>query len=573
MTNIPQGILKQARKTGILNLQNRGLTSLPSNIWNLNKPQENCTDTFDADERWWEFVELTKLNLASNEISSISEELVNYPSLVTLDFHDNKLAFLPDAFSKLEHLKKIDLSYNFLEAMPCLNSAKSIIVLLLQHNKITELLLYDNPMSHCELLDLSHNALTQLTSQINNMISLRSLNLSSNMLSTFPMLSNLRHLSMLNLNNNKLKSLPECFCNFPSLKQLYARNNALRSLPNLQSCDQLLELYLGNNSLTIIPENLSKSITILELRDNKINDVPQSITSFTKLERFDIANNNVSKLPPVMGNMLSIKVIALDGNPLRTIRRDIINRGTQAVLKHLKSRIVLSNDDLKNVQKAAALPQSSQLVEHKKKHELLSMGKLTLTKESVAEVEKRLFEASEISLFDISVTHCSLMVLPESLLLQKNNLKVLNVSSNKLTNLPSSIGTLIFLTHADFSNNILSDLPMQFQNLVLLREVNLSNNKLKNFPDCLYEMKQLEHIFVDNNQISNISALSIQKLESLMTLSLQNNSISQVPPELGLLKKLQTLKLEGNIFRIPRQSIVQKGSLAIIEYLRSRLSV
>lgn len=34
-----------------------------------------------------------------------------------------------------------------------------------------------------------------------------------------------------------------------------------------------------------------------------------------------------------------MKFLALEGNPLRTIRREIINKGTQEVLKYLRSKI------------------------------------------------------------------------------------------------------------------------------------------------------------------------------------------------------------------------------------------
>ena len=51
-----------------------------------------------------------------------------------------------------------------------------------------------------------------------------------------------------------------------------------------------------------------------------------------------------------------------------------------------------------------------------------------------------------------------------------------------------------------------------------------------------------------------------------------NNSINKVPPELSLLPNLTSLKLEGNCFKIPRPAVLAKGTPALLQYLRDRIS-
>eukprot|EP00054_Salpingoeca_dolichothecata_P022694 m.149304 g.149304 ORF g.149304 m.149304 type:complete len:219 (+) comp24426_c1_seq5:106-762(+) len=80
-------------------------------------------------------------------------------------------------------------------------------------------------------------------------------------------------------------------------------------------------------------------LQMLDLRDNKLKEIPTEITNLNVLERFDISNNEISNLPPALGNVSSLKSLVLDGNPMRSIRRDIISRGTLAVLKHLRNRM------------------------------------------------------------------------------------------------------------------------------------------------------------------------------------------------------------------------------------------
>ena len=70
------------------------------------------------------------------------------------------------------------------------------------------------------------------------------------------------------------------------------------------------------------------------------SQVPTEVTGLTALAELDLGNNSISSVPPVVGLMhLTLKVLQLEGNPLRTIRRPILNKGTPAVLEYLRDRI------------------------------------------------------------------------------------------------------------------------------------------------------------------------------------------------------------------------------------------
>ena len=82
---------------------------------------------------------------------------------------------------------------------------------------------------------------------------------------------------------------------------------------------------------------------------------------------------------------------------------------------------------------------------------------------------------------------------------------------------------------------------------------------------------KLETIIMCGNQINSIDVEGLASLKNLAVLDLQNNSISQVPPELGNLKHIRSLSLEGNVFRVPRPAILVKGTPAVLSYLRDRI--
>jgi hypothetical protein len=61
--------------------------------------------------------------------------------------------------------------------------------------------------------------------------------------------------------------------------------------------------------------------------------------SFSPGCRLDLTNNNISALPSSLATIASLKAVVLDGNPLRSIRRDVISGGTVALMKYLRSRM------------------------------------------------------------------------------------------------------------------------------------------------------------------------------------------------------------------------------------------
>ena len=67
--------------------------------------------------------------------------------------------------------------------------------------------------------------------------------------------------------------------------------------------------------------------------------VPKGTSSLQALEELNLADNSISALPPQLGTLASLRVLHLQGNPLRSIRRPVLEKGTQAVLEYLRGRM------------------------------------------------------------------------------------------------------------------------------------------------------------------------------------------------------------------------------------------
>ena len=203
-----------------------------------------------------------------------------------------------------------------------------------------------------EFLDLSHNNLVALPSGVGYLTKCTKLMVSHNGLKDLPTeIGFLRSTQMLDLSNNELESTPESIQDLHNLEQLYLHHNKLKQLPNLKQCYHLKELLLGYNRIEDITqediENTANQIRILDLRDNKLRILPDEIVNLQSLERLDVTNNNLSSLPFALGTLPHIKSLMVDGNPMKSIRRDIIQRGTVGLLKYLRLRI--DDDELKRL--------------------------------------------------------------------------------------------------------------------------------------------------------------------------------------------------------------------------------
>ena len=82
-----------------------------------------------------------------------------------------------------------------------------------------------------------------------------------------------------------------------------------------------------------------EGLETIDLGGNKIEEIPVSFIHYIKnLGQLLIANNDIQRLPNLIGKHGKLKNIQVDGNPLKSIRRPIIARGSQGILQYLGDR-------------------------------------------------------------------------------------------------------------------------------------------------------------------------------------------------------------------------------------------
>jgi len=96
----------------------------------------------------------------------------------------------------------------------------------------------------------------------------------------------------------------------------------------------------------------------------------------------------------------------------------------------------------------------------------------------------------------------------------------------------------------------------------------LNHNFLSSIPPTIAKLRHLELLDLSGNNLTSLPP-ELGMLTSLKELYIFDNNLSTLPPELGTMHLLQTLGIEGNPLEARLKSMVQKdGTPAFISYLR-----
>jgi len=154
---------------------------------------------------------------------------------------------------------------------------------------------------------------------------------------------------------------------------------------------------------------------------------------------------------------------------------------------------------------------------------------------------------------------------------QLTNLTELNLLANQITSLPPEIGQLTNLKELRLSNNQLASLPVEIWQLTNLTTLDLSNNQLSLLPAEIGRLKNLTSLFISNNQLASLPA-EIGQLTNLTALHLSDNQLTSLPAEIGKLTNLISLWLHLNQLSSLPAEIEQLTNLMVLILLNNQLS-
>ncbi len=595
--NVLRKRMNIARTSGRLNIAALGLAEFPQCV----KDMYNIENVDVNNGEWYESVDLVRLMAADNEFEFLPdwtfpdiplditdlEEGNIFGGLQSIDLHGNRLKELPCGLRRLTRLTSIDLSRNRLvnSCFDVLSQVTSLQELKLAKNSIQGAL--DGSLGrliNLENLDLQDNALTDLGLALKDLTKLRKLAVAGNRLLMIPfqLLASLP-LVEINAARNQLAGvlMPEGINDLAALRTLDLSNNALTALSQSETLSlvSLQDLNVTDNRLLTIP-NVSnwKNLITLCAGGNKLTSIPDGLTFLPKLKTLDLSRNSIKLLDTRLGTMESLVSLQVGNNPL--LDRRYLTMHTDDLKQELRDRFLpppkLDNHGEETVPNSevsldAAGSAARQITWHTKPGGILDRSSTNLHALEASHLEP-ILQTTEIK--SLIFHHNSLSLIPSALSLCQNTITAVDLSHNSLANetyapFPLSLPNLKSL---NLSSNTISDLSALTTALdaPLLSLLNVSYNRLHSLPAVRTRYPSLTTLLASNN---SISVLEVDTAKGLNVLDVSENAIERLEPRLGLLaaQGLRTLVVGGNRFRVPRREILEKGTDAVLAWLRGRI--
>ncbi|RDW66444.1 hypothetical protein BP6252_10079 [Coleophoma cylindrospora] len=600
--NVLRKRINTARTDGRLNIAALGLKEMPEDVMSM----YNLEAISAQDGSWAESVDLTRFVAADNEFEELGEDVFpdidpraafdddemakgnQFGGLETLDLHGNLLKSVPRGLRWLELLTTLNLSNNKLgnDCFTIISQIPSLRDLKVAGNGLSGAL--DDSISrleHIEVLDLQRNALTSLPDSLAELVHLRVLNLAENQLSSLPFQA-LRDLPIVELvaRKNKLSGVlvPQGIEKLSQLQILDVTNNFLTGLAHSElELPALHQLSCSCNRITNLPDMTSwSSLLTIAVEDNNISSLPEGFVTLPKIKNADFSGNDLKTLDDRIGAMEALVVFRVSGNPLRE-----------------KKFTAMATEDLKRALQARIAPEEPVITDTGSVDEEFLTPQTTPTRPSSSD-----WPITAGTTLDRSGTRStSLNPVIAAQIASSHTIKTLELHHNCLKEIPSSIAffaatlTTLSLAHNELTSDTFLTEELE---LPALKELNLSANTFNSLQPLMQHLiaPQLERLDISFNRLTFLPVLR-SHFPNLRTLLASNNTIRELSPEavkglyvldcnsnelnslnarIGLLggpNGLQRLDVSGNRFRVPKYTILEKGTEATLAWLKDRIPV
>jgi internalin A len=290
------------------------------------------------------------------------------------------------------------------------------------------------------------------------------------------------------------------------------------------------ELDLQDQELTKLPPEIGQltALRSLVLWGNRLTTLPPEIGQLTQLQSLNLYGNKLTILPPEIGQLTALRMFGLSGNDLTTLPPEI---GRLTALEELYLGHFMLFDEHNDL---TVLPSEI--------GQLTKLQRLNLSFNHLTALPTEIGRLTELQ--SLNLNNNRLMALPPEIF-QLAALRWLGLTGNCLTTLSRKIGQLAQLRSLDLGSNDLTALPSEIGQLTKLQQLDLSHNNLTALPSEIGQLTELQQLDLSHN---NLMALppEISQLVELRELYLFRNSLTALHPEIRRLIALQELDIREN---------------------------
>ncbi|XP_078491271.1 protein flightless-1 homolog isoform X2 [Ciona intestinalis] len=305
----------------------------------------------------------------------------------------------------------------------------------------------------------------------------------------------------------------------------------------------------------------------LSLNRTEMCYLPEELASLKKLEEIRVSRNELNSLHGDLGGLPQLKSINASHNHLKdaSIPTDIFKLEDLSVLDLSHNQLTAVPQDLENCKTLLVLNMSHNQIESIPPQlfinltDLLHLDWSNNNLETLPPQLRRLVHLKILILNDNPLLHVQLRQLPSMVAL--TTLHLCNTQRN-ISNFPSNLDMLKFLTDIDLSCNELSRLPESLYMLSTLERLNLSNNEIQELSLLIDTWTKMQTLNLTNNLLTSLPT-SLCKLQSLRCLFISDNKLDfeGIPASIGKLGCLEVFCADGNNLELMPESLCRCNKL------------
>jgi SpoVK/Ycf46/Vps4 family AAA+-type ATPase len=204
----------------------------------------------------------------------------------------------------------------------------------------------------------------------------------------------------------------------------------------------------------------------------------------------------------------------------------------------------------------------------------MSKSNVVIENAGLKEARKRIKHFSDSWDTELDLSDLGLEQFPVDLIEEEapDLIRTLNLSRNRIEELPASIGRFTGLETLDLGNNRLSKLPESFIELVSLKKLKLNDNDLVELPENIDKIALLETLDVSRNRLTRLPE-TIKNLRSLKRLDFNWNKLSEVPSAIKKFTARQKLTILTHIRKLADMTAENALSEAFFERAKAHIKV
>lgn len=350
------------------------------------------------------------------------------------------------------------------------------------------------------------------------------------------------------------------------MRRLYyadVQKTPIDSLSRLKDLTKVYSLSIDNKDIRKFPAVLRQCVNIerLEIVNCRVSRLPRWLKHLHKLETVSILNNRGQRSLAFCRNKV-ITSLTIHGENQRSHPQQF---GKLPNLKHLD----LSACELKSFPKGIAknrkleeliLQDNFIGLEKDVLPSLPSLKRLALQHNEIRKIPASI--ANFPSLNRLNCNHNEIVEI-DAALSRLQQLEFLSLYNNQLTTVPKGVYALQSLKIIDLYFNKIDALTDEIANWKNLEILFVSHNHLFNLPDTLSTMKTLVEIYAYDNRLTYLPK-DLHRLTALKVLRVNLNLLKDLPPMISSMHSLEEIDLSDNYFTTLPPEIFDFPNLKII---------